>query len=48
MDSKLTSNSAFFDSHIENNWEKYFWGHISTFCILINQMHSKKLKKLNL
>ena len=30
-DSKLASNSAFFDTYIENIYKKYFWGHISTF-----------------
>jgi hypothetical protein len=35
MDSKLASNSAFFDTYpihcIENIYKKYFWGHIITF-----------------
>jgi hypothetical protein len=31
MDSKLASNSAFFDTYIENIYKKYFWGHISNF-----------------
>ena len=30
-DLKLASNSAFFDTYIENIYKKYFWGHISTF-----------------
>ncbi len=27
-DSQLASNSAFFDTYIENIYKKYFWGHI--------------------
>jgi len=30
-DSKSASNSAFFDTHIENIWAKYFLGLICTF-----------------
>ncbi len=32
--------------YIENIWEKFSWGHIISFCKLISQTRSKKLKTL--
>jgi hypothetical protein len=44
-DSKSASNFAFFDTHIENIWEKYFLGHIRTFGKLLSQTRTKRRKK---
>jgi hypothetical protein len=34
-----------FDTHIDNIWEKYFLGYISTLCKLLSQMPTKWRKK---
>ncbi len=45
MDSKSASNSAFFDTKM-HFWKINFLDHITAFCKLLDQMRTKRLKKM--